>query len=162
MKILRKLELKDAPLMYEWMHDEMIVKNLQTDFMKKTIKDCEDFINLSLTDHTNLHFAIVDEEDVYMGTVSLKNINHHTAEFGIAVRKSAMGKGYAIKAMKEIIQYGFTELQLHTVFWCVSPWNKRALRFYDKNGYQRIDMRNKKVEGYTNEQVNQYIWYAVE
>ena len=34
---LRKLELKDAPLMLEWMHDETVVEDLHTDFASKTI-----------------------------------------------------------------------------------------------------------------------------
>lgn len=37
----------------------------------------------------NLHLAIVDENDEYMGTVSLKNIEEDKAEFAITVRKNA-------------------------------------------------------------------------
>ena len=42
-----------------------------------------------------------------MGTVSLKHIKNNTAEFAIAIRKIAMGYGFASYAMNEIIQYGF-------------------------------------------------------
>lgn len=41
---LRKLELKDAPLMLEWMHDETVVKDMQADFSSKTLEDCNHFI----------------------------------------------------------------------------------------------------------------------
>ena len=34
---LRKLQLKDAPLMLEWMHDESVVHDLHTDFASKSI-----------------------------------------------------------------------------------------------------------------------------
>ena len=44
---LRDLELKDAPLMLEWMHDQSVVANLRGNFLGKTIKDAEEFIKLS-------------------------------------------------------------------------------------------------------------------
>lgn len=37
-----------------------------------------------------------------MGTVSLKKIQNGVAEFGIVVRKQAMGKGYSKYGMDEI------------------------------------------------------------
>lgn len=44
-----------------------------------------------------------------------------------------MGTGISIKAMQKIIQLGF-ERGINTIYWCVSPDNKRAVKFYDKNG----------------------------
>ena len=80
---LRKLKLKDAPLMLEWMHDETVVENLHADFSSKTIDDCIKFIENSYDFSVNAHYAIASDEDVYMGTVSLKHINRDTnsAEF---------------------------------------------------------------------------------
>lgn len=69
--ILRKLELKDATLMLEWMHDKTVVNNLKVNFMSKIIEDCESFIINSWNDKENLHLAI-DVNGEYMGTVSLK------------------------------------------------------------------------------------------
>ncbi|MCI9220685.1 MAG: GNAT family N-acetyltransferase [Lachnospiraceae bacterium] len=158
---LRKLKRKDAPLMLEWMHDPVVVGNLQTDFASKTMEDCETFIETSQSDKENIQLAIVDDSDEYMGTVSLKHITASDAEFAIAVRKSAMGKGYSQYGMKEIIRYGFDNLELESIYWCVSPENKRALCFYDKNGYER--MKSLKARGgYSPEQTRHYIWYKAE
>lgn len=94
---LRKLHLKDAPLMLEWMHDESIIAGLQREkFIDKNLQDCESFINDSLSNKSNLHMAIVDDEDIYMGNVSLKNITDTVAEFAITVRSKAQGKGFAM------------------------------------------------------------------
>ena len=60
---LRKLELKDAPLMLEWMHDKSVVKDLRTNFLSKTMKDCENFIRSSWDDQENWNAAIVNEND---------------------------------------------------------------------------------------------------
>lgn len=159
---LRPLKLNDAPLMLEWMHDPSVVEGLQADFMSKTIEDCENFINASLTDDKNLHLAIADDSDEYQGTVSLKHIEGNTAEFAITIRKSAMGKGISKDAMKAIISKGLDELGLSSIYWCVSPDNARAVRFYDKNGYQRIPADKLVIAGdYTEEQKKKYFWYVV-
>ena len=99
------------------------------------------------TDDKNLHLAVVDDNNTYMGTVSLKNIENDAAEFAITVRKNAMGKGFSKYAMSEIIRIGLEELNLKSIYWCVSPENKRAVKFYDKNGYMRIDLSKLNISG---------------
>ena len=157
---LRKLELNDVPLMLEWMHDPDVVKNMQADFAHKTLNDCENFIKASQIDSKNLHLAVVDDDNTYMGTVSLKNIKNGVAEFAITVRKSAMGRGFSKYAMSEIIRIGFEELNLKSIYWCVSPENTRAVKFYDKNRYNRIDFHKLNIsKEYTLGQIQHYIWY---
>jgi len=155
------LENKDAQLMLEWMHDKTVICDLRANFMSKTIEDCKMFIDSAHDEIENLHLAIVDDKDEYMGTVSLKHINNKTAEFGITVRRCAMGKGYSYYGMRKIIQIGFMQRNLELVYWCVDPINERAIRFYDKHGYQRCDAP-KQAESYSSEEKNKYIWYYVE
>ena len=116
---LRDLELKDAPLMLEWMHDESVVKNLRGNFKEKTLADCEAFILASADKKSDIHLAIVSDEDEYMGNVSLKNVEDGSAELIITVRKSAMGRGYSWYGMEEIIRLAFEEYGLESVYWCV-------------------------------------------
>lgn len=134
---LRDLELKDAPLMLEWMHDESVVEKLRGNFREKTIGDCENFINASRNKEKDIHLAIVNDENEYMGTVSLKSIDrvNNSAEFAITVRKAAMGRGYSWYGMEEIIRLAFEEYGLESVYWCVSRENDRAVRFYDKHNF---------------------------
>ena len=135
---IRKLELKDAPLMLEWMHDKSVVKDLQADFCSKTLYDCDQFIMSSRNTCKNLHLAIADDNDEYMGTVSLKNIEDDKAEFAITVRNCARGKGYSRYGMNEIIKIGLENMNLSRIYWYVDKNNQRAIKFYDKNGYQRV------------------------
>ncbi len=137
--IVRKLERKDAPLMLEWMHDEKVVAHLSANFAAKTLADCESFIAYAQDTQADLHLAVADETDEYMGTVSLKHLDfaHKTAEFAITFRACAQGKGYANFGMGEILRLGLEALGLESIYWCVSPVNGRAVHFYDKNGYRR-------------------------
>lgn len=161
---LRKLKKDDAPLMLEWMHDINIVKDLRTDFLSKTLEDCENFIQNSQNDEQNLHLAIASETDEYLGTVSLKGINRipGIAEFGIVIRSCAMRKGISQYGMQQIFKIGFQEKNLNKIYWCVDPKNQRAIRFYDKNECKRIekdDINKFEIERYTTEEIESYIWY---
>ncbi len=137
---LRRLELKDAPFMLEWMQDPDVTGKLRDDFQSKTMENCETFIMESWNQEENLHLGITDENDRYMGTVSLKKIRpqRSCAEFAIAVRRSAMGKGYACYGMAEILRTGWEEKHLSMIYWNVRKDNVRAVRFYDKQGYKRL------------------------
>ena len=160
---LRKLELRDAPLMQEWMHDPDVVGHLSTNFSEKTLEDCQRFITWSESAREDLHLAIADDDDVYMGTVSLKHIHDGTAEFAITVRACAMGNGYSHFGMDAILHHGRDGLGLGKIYWCVSPKNARAVRFYDKNGYTRTDDVPQSIsQHYTHEQLAEFIWYVFE
>ena len=157
---LRQLKLTDAPYMLEWMHDKSVVEYMKADFSSKTIDDCKNFIHKAEIDKNNIHFAIADDNDEYMGTVSLKDIDDISAEFAITVRSCAMGKGYSRYGMSEIIKYAFDKLNLKYVYWYVKPDNQRAVRFYDKNGYKRVDNIKEYVDSIDNPDSN-FIWYIV-
>lgn len=162
---LRKLEVKDAQPMLEWMHEDSVVQYMGANFASKTIEDCMKFIVASQNDDVDLHRAIVDDNDLYMGTVSLKHIDKQKkcAEFAITVGKDAMGKGYSKFGMSEIIRLGLTEMRLEQIYWCVSAQNVRAVKFYDKNGYNRIqNAPDSARQHYTDNQLEKLIWYVVD
>ena len=157
---LRRLELRDAKHMYEWMQDKDVVEHLSKDFRKLTEEDCRKFIRDSLTDKLNRHYAIADDDDVYLGTVSLKNIDKRSAEFAIILRRGAMGRGIAADAMKQVLQKGFSKLGLKYIYWYVSPDNKRAVKFYEKNSCQRILPEQLNIlKIYDKDQFEKYYWY---
>lgn len=160
---LRRLELKDKKLMLEWMHDFNVVQNMRTDFCNKTEEDCEAFIQSSWENTGDLHLAIVDESDMYLGTVSLKHINltDKMAEFAITVRQCAMGTGVAAHAMKLLLDYGNDRMGIKKIYWCVNSKNARAIRFYDKNGYQRVLCVPESIRLWYQNQL-ELVWYLWE
>lgn len=158
---LRKLKPADALPMLEWMHDQSVVSHLGTNFMEKTIDDCRRFIDWANETDTDLHLAVADENDEYMGTVSLKHIGNGTAEFAITVRACAMGRGYSQYGMAAILEMGRVQLGLDAIYWCVSRHNARAVRFYDKNSYVRTATVPENIRSaYTPEQNADFIWYV--
>ena len=157
---LRKLELKDAPLMLAWMHDKRVTENLRSNFASKTMEDAENFIRSSWEDKENVHLAIASDEDEYMGTVSLKHIEDGSAELAIMVRYESMGRGYSWFGMESIIEKAFKEYALESVYWCVSRDNTRAVRFYDKHNFNEVlDIPQKVLERYVG--VKNLKWYSI-
>ncbi len=162
---LRKLEQKDAPFMFEWMHNQGITSGLMKDFGSMTIEHCRNFIEESKSQKNDIHLAIADADDEYMGTVSLKHIKNGCAEFAIVVREKAQGKGYAMDGMHQIVEYGLNVLGLNEIYWNVLRTNKRAVRFYEKNRYKRIVMtyeeQLQKGCHYTEEDMQKFDWFQV-
>ena len=157
---LRKLLMKDAPFMLEWMKDPAVVQHLHADFLSKTLEDAERFIASAEADPHTIHYAIASDDDEYMGTVSLKNIQNGTAEFAITVRSAAMKRGYAWFGMETILQKAFSEYGLDSVYWCVSRDNTRAVRFYDKHHfYETLDIPEEIRRKYAD--VTNLKWYSV-
>lgn len=158
--MLRKLEEKDIPFMLEWMHDPTINCYFRYPFADMTLEKAKDFIKQSF-DETNQHFAITDNTDEYLGTVSLKNISktNHNAEYAIVTRKKVHGIGVAQKATSQILHYAFDTLALHRVYLNVLSENIAARKLYEKCGFC--------MEGEAKDAVcidgsyQNLIWYAI-
>ncbi|MCI8418118.1 MAG: GNAT family N-acetyltransferase [Lachnospiraceae bacterium] len=159
---LRELEMKDASRILEWMHDKNVTKDLKTNFSVLKLEDAEKFILQSRDKHINIHKAIVSDEDEYMGTVSLKEIdcNNGNAEFAIVVHRDAMTRGYSWYGMTEMLDIAFYELKLSSVYWCVSHKNKRAVHFYDKHHFhEAVDIPEDILRRYKG--IDNLKWYSV-
>lgn len=145
--------------MLAWMHDEDVVGKLRGDFASKTLEDCCRFIESSIS-ATDIHLAIASDTDEYMGTVSLKHIQEGSAEFAITVRAEAMGRGYSWFGMEAILDKAFNELNLESVYWCVSRKNERAVRFYDKHNFHEVvDVPQTVLDRYAG--MKELKWYSV-
>lgn len=148
--------------MLDWMHDADVVSGLGKDFRHMTMEDCRSFIGAAQDTTRDMHLAIVDDLDVYQGTVSLKHIADGRAEFAIVVCRSAMGRGYSSFAMREIIRIGLEELGLQEIYWNVLPGNVRARKFYDRHGYERVCLQDIHLSGgYTKAQLKSFMWYRI-
>ncbi|MCR5397386.1 MAG: GNAT family N-acetyltransferase [Lachnospiraceae bacterium] len=163
---LRKLQKKDAPLMLEWMHDVDIQKCFKKNMLNISLFEAQDFCENSniippQKSGESLHFAIVNEEDEYLGTVSLKDVDleNLSAEYAIATRKIAHGKGVGSTATALVLEKAFNDLGLHRVYLNVLSNNIPAIRLYEKSGF--------KFEGEFREHIRQdgeylnWKWYGI-
>ncbi len=136
---LRKLQEKDALFMLEWMKDPELncffqfdSESINQQSVYEYIRDAQNFIN-------NRHYAVADDNDVYLGTISLKKIDikNSNAEYAVSMTKRAIGTGASSFATRELLNIAFTELGLHKVYLNVFSDNLRAIRFYEKMGFHK-------------------------
>ena len=134
---LRKLSVKDIPLIKEWMSDQSINSQFKTDFSVYTYDEIAKFIQDAQVFSSHRHYAIVDEKDEYLGTISLKEIDliNLKAEYAVVLRSKAIGTSAAKNATQKILDIAFNELKLNKVYLNVLATNLRANRFYQKFGF---------------------------
>lgn len=160
---IRALEIKDCENMLEWMHDTKI-NRFYTDTIRQATKESVTaFIEASAMQQKKgsaYHYAIVNDDDEYLGTISLKNVEKiKGAEYAVSLRYSAQGKGIATWATNKILQMAFMELGLNRVYLNVLSDNFHASRFYEKNKF-RYEGESKKcilIDG----ELKSLKWYAM-
>ncbi|MCQ2534448.1 MAG: GNAT family N-acetyltransferase [Clostridia bacterium] len=138
--LLRPLEEKDVDGMLEWMHSEESKSIFQKDMSNITRENAVSFVKSSQGDTFDrgfVHFAVVDDSDEYLGTISLKNIDKENscAEYAVSMRAKARGTGASMAATKGILDKAFLEYNLHRVYLNVLTTNERANKFYKKAGF---------------------------
>jgi RimJ/RimL family protein N-acetyltransferase len=80
------------------------------------------------------------DDNRLLGDIGLYVINNWGSQdafvgLGIGDREN-WGKGYGTDAMKVVLRYAFTELNLRRVTLTVFEYNPRAIRSYEKTGFQ--------------------------
>ena len=138
---LRELTLTDADDRYQLCLDKEVIKhlNMPSKYPPFSRKETEDWI-IACMNKTNGYQqkAIMTKEEKHIGWVDLKNIdklNKH-AELGIAIGdKTYWGKGYGLSAMKEMLRWGFDQLDLNKIWLRVEIDNLKAITSYKRIGY---------------------------
>lgn len=158
---LRELKIKDAEDMHEFITDKEISKSLIFMRYPYSSENMINFVENSWNDKINIHYAISNSADEYIGTVSLKNIEYvdRTAEYAIVIRKKFWGQKIAYEATNKILFYGFNILNLNKIYLNVLANNNRAISFYEKYGFEKEGFFKKHIFHY-GEYID-LIWYAL-
>ena len=107
---------------------------------------------VSETDHREWFDAVRRRSDVVIfairttaggrlvGSCQLRNIDpvHGNAELQIRIGVVAeRGHGHGTEAVRQLVRFGFHELNLHRVYLHVFAHNDAAIRAYEKSGFRR-------------------------
>ena len=157
---LRRLEEKDIPGMLEWMHDPEINRWFRFDAASMTEERVRQFIAGSFTE-SNRHYAIADDGDQYLGTISLEDIDRENAHalYAVSLRSEAQGHDIALTATKLLLEIAFRELELERVYLNVLSDNKRAKYFYEKAGFHFEGCFRKHLK--LRDEWHDWDWYSI-
>lgn len=78
-------------------------------------------------------------------TLSGASLPARSAEFAIMIGPDHVGRGYGTEAAELMVSYGFRELGLNRIGLSVWAYNTRAIRSYEKVGFQREGLRREAV-----------------
>ena len=135
---LRRIEREDIPTFVRWFSDpkvrEFVLLNRPI-----SIAEEERWFENQLQDSNSEIFAIETNDGIHIGNIGLHDINwtHRRAEMGIVIgEKKFWSQGYGSDAIHTLLRFAFHELNLHRVSLQVYEDNGRAIRAYEKCGFQ--------------------------
>ena len=163
---LRALEPEDLELLYEWENNNAywMISNTMTPFSKFTLKRFlkHSHKNIYETGQLRLMIELIDEK-ITIGTIDLFDFDpfHKRAGIGILIADEAQRrKGYASMALKCVIDYCFTTLQLHQLYCNILANNCESMDLFQKLGFVRIGVKKewvKTADGYLDEHMFQLL-----
>jgi UDP-4-amino-4,6-dideoxy-N-acetyl-beta-L-altrosamine N-acetyltransferase len=136
---LRGLDFRDKEYLLKWNRDEEIRKLTGAIYSASEIEHEEWFRSKSLS-KTEKMWCIVDfTSNEPIGVVGLKNFDYinRSSELYIYIgEKSFWGKGIGSMVTSQIVEIAFKTLNLHKVYLSVFSYNFRAIKMYEKIGFQ--------------------------
>lgn len=139
---LRPIERSDLPRHVAWFGDPEVRRHLAIYLPLSLAQEERWFEGLleRLEKQRDVVYAFETLEGVHIGNVGLHAIDwkNRCAELGIAIgEKAYWNQGYGTDAIRTLLALAFHEMNLHRVFLRVDADNGRAIRCYEKAGFQR-------------------------
>ena len=140
--VLRKITTDDVPELFIIRSDERIMKHIDRP-RAKTNEDVNAFINLINNFEKNndaINWAICFKDNPKLiGNVCFWRIEkeNYRAEIGYTLHYDYWGKGIMNEVIKEVINYGFKEMKLHSIEANINPENEASAKLLEKNKFTR-------------------------
>jgi len=137
---LRCPEPKDVEFLYEYRNNWEVIQGLGGFSSGYSRKDILDWIEFHRNKRDEILWTIAKKnDDTCLGHVGYYKIDYRVrcAEFAIMLgNKECWGKGLGKRITYAVINYGFSELNLHRVYLTVLKTNERAISLYEKLGFK--------------------------
>ena len=144
---LREYRREDFPCIRAWANDTAVTRFLSHIFLPpQTHSMTEDFLERVVSGRNNdYNFVIADRETLaYIGQVDLFGIHsvNRTAELGVVIGEDGKrGQGIGTEAITLMLEFAFLRANMHRVELWVNSDNARAIRCYEKCGFQHEGRR---------------------
>jgi|KBSSwiStaDraftv2_1062776.scaffolds.fasta_scaffold487898_3 RimJ/RimL family protein N-acetyltransferase len=136
---LRAREESDLEVFYRWINDWETVKYLGARY-PRTKKFETEWLASGDPSFTNSSFIIETRADRRaIGWTGLHDMTpeNRAATLGIAIGEHEfLDGGYGTDAMRTVCRFGFEMMNLNRIDLTVFDWNTRAIRVYEKIGFQ--------------------------
>ena len=141
---------EDAEVFARWTQDDLYLRLLDDDPVRPEAPSRFDAFATGHDAATSTYFHLRTlDDDRLIGFVVLFNIKwrNQSAEMAIGIGdRMDWGKGYGADALRLILTYAFSELNLHRVGLGVLSYNERAIRAYERAGFVREGVLRQMVQ----------------
>ena len=146
---LRGLMREDMGIYRRWLDNSEVTHFMESGWRPASDADIEQIYRASTESPDTVAFGIVDRATGRLvGAAGLYLIQWvcRRGEFRIIIGDTkAWDRGLGSEAARLIVAYGFDRLNLETIYLGVNAGNKRAIRSYEKAGFQREGVRRKLI-----------------
>ena len=145
--LLREYTADDAQDLLEIRTDPLIMRYMDREPFKD-LAEAAKFVTVKIQDrldHKGISWAVCDKQSgAFMGDLSYWKIiaGDHRAEIGYTLKSKYWKQGYMTEALRCILEWGFSELNLHSVMADINPDNQASRQLllrmgFKKEGYHR-------------------------
>ncbi len=137
--LLRKIVSTDQQKIYEGLSHPEVIKYYGVSYSSfEATKAQMDFYNELLSNETGIWWAICQKQNhQFIGACGFNNRmkEHRKAEIGFWLLPEFQQKGYMSEAVKKVIEYGFTEMNLHRIEAIIETGNDNSSKLLRKMGF---------------------------
>lgn len=144
---LRALEPEDLEFIYAIENDESIweVSHTQTPYSRFLIRQYLENAHQDIYEAKQLRLVIcLTNSSEAIGLIDLFDFDpqHSRAGIGILIQNSSeRNKGIGSEALQLLIEYSFSQLQLHQLYANIGTENEPSLQLFAKFGFQKIGIK---------------------
>ena len=144
--ILRALEPEDLNFLYQIENNESFweVSHTQTPFSKYILKRYLENAHLDIYESKQLRLLIEEKSTrKQIGMIDLFDYNpqHKRAGIGILIHPDFEKKGFASEALSIIINYSFSNLQMHQLYANITSDNIKSLALFNKYNFIKTGVK---------------------
>ncbi|MFD2823913.1 GNAT family N-acetyltransferase [Lacinutrix iliipiscaria] len=143
---LRALEPEDLDFIHTIENDESLweVSNTQTPYSKYLIKQYLDHAHKDIYEVKQLRLVISNYDDEALGLIDIFDFDfkNRRAGIGILIKENEnRQKGYGAAALKLLVDYCFTHLDLHQLYCNISEDNALSVKLFTNQGFEKIGLK---------------------
>ena len=135
---LRAIERSDIPAFVRWLNDPEVTQYLVA-YMPMSLAQEERWFESQLEQRDQFVLGVETLDGKLIGNLALAHIDWKNRRAGMGVmlgEKEYWGQGYGTDAITTLLGFAFNLMNLHTVHLTTYEYNKRAIRCYEKCGFQ--------------------------
>lgn len=162
---LRALEPEDLELIFSIENNETFweISNTQTPYSRYIIKQYLDQAHKDIFEVKQLRLVISNYDREAMGLIDIFDYDFKNARAGVGILikdENNRSRGYGKEALKILMNYCFSHLNLHQLYCNVSEDNEASLKLFASLGFRKVGLKRdwNRTEGYfKNEYMFQFI-----